>query len=131
MIPSEHTPKTSNSEPEEAKPIAEKEGEIVKSVLETFSFKGPMHPAVYEKINEKHIDKILDNSENEDKRGYNYAREGRFLKYGFSLVIVIVLVLLTAFLAKDNTDLYFKIIQILVLFGGGIGVGKGFLGKKR
>lgn len=61
-----------------------------------------MPPAVYEKINERHIDKLLENSEKEDLRGYSYAREGRFLKYGLTLVVIAVLILLTYFLAKDD-----------------------------
>jgi hypothetical protein len=123
-----------NSDKDEVKPKVLSPDEEIKEAMATFSataFRGPMHPAVYEKIDKDHIHKILDNAEKDDHRAFRYAKEGRLLKYGTFLIITIVFLLLTYFLVGTNTELYKDILEITILFAGGVGVGKGFLSKRR
>lgn len=83
---------------------------------------------VYEKINEKHIDKILEISEKDDERAFADSQSAR--KYSL-INLVIVLVFfggLTVFLVNKDVAVYQEILKIIIIFGGGFGSGFGFKG---
>ncbi|MEO1430980.1 MAG: hypothetical protein AAFV71_18340 [Cyanobacteria bacterium J06633_8] len=83
---------------------------------------------ISEKINEKHIDKILNIVEKDDERAFADSQSAR--KYSFfTLIIVLVFfVCLTVFLVNKDVAVYQEVLKIIVIFGGGFGSGIGFKG---
>ena len=122
--------KKEQSEPEQVQKIIEHLPPEEQSVLEGLmisssmtSTSSPIPPQILDKLNEKHIDRILDISDESDKREYTYKTKKE--KYTFYYVIlgIAVFVFLTVFLAKDKTDLFLDVVKIGAGFLGGLGLG--------
>jgi len=95
---------------------------------------GSMPNPLTEKINEKHIDKILDLSDKDDERKLNDVTQSR--RYGFAYVALFaaVFIFLTIFLANSNSPLYQELLKIIAIFAGGFGSGfgiKGYIDKDK
>ncbi|BAY83114.1 hypothetical protein NIES267_26000 [Calothrix parasitica NIES-267] len=83
---------------------------------------------ISEKINEKHITKILDIVEKDDERAFADTQSAR--KY-FLITLIIILVFfggLTVFLVNKDVAVYQELLKIIIIFGGGFGSGIGFKG---
>jgi hypothetical protein len=96
---------------------------------------GPSFPPFLKKINEEHITKILEITEEADKQSFQDASSER--KYGFAyfltlcLVFVSLFIFLTVYLADKDKELYKEILKIGVGFLSGIAAGYGLGVRKR
>lgn len=90
------------------------------------------HPLI-EKVNEKHIDKILESAEKQDERDYNMAVASNRYTLTYVLLFVGLILFFTWFFGKEDKTLYSHLITALVsliigAFGGynfGYNKGKG------
>ncbi len=86
---------------------------------------GPLPPQFLSKLNEKHIDKILDLSEKDDDRTFKDIQSSKKYMLTYVLIFSALFVFLTLFLVNENIDLYKEILKLLVVFAGGLGSGYG------
>lgn len=86
---------------------------------------GPMPNPLAEKINEKHIDKILDITEKDEERSFKDAGESRKFTLIYVLVFAVLFVFATVFLVGSDKDLYKEVIKLFAVFFGGLGSGFG------
>ena len=126
----------SKEEPTQSE-ILEKLPPDIKKVMEVgFSmqkFSGPLPSPLLDKISEKHIDKILDLSEKEDNRQYKDSQSSKILFLAYFMVLILLFVFLTIYLAQSNSELYMEILKLSVAFVGGLGGGfgiKSYIGSK-
>jgi hypothetical protein len=76
--------------------------------------------SIWQKISPNHISKMLDIEEHNQQR---------FLLVVCLSIFSLLLITLTIFLAPKNPDLYKDIVQILISFAGGSGLGYGLKGR--
>lgn len=88
-----------------------------------FMFSGRLPNPLADKIEPKHIDKILENVEKEDQREYKYANKRKNHETFYIVLFVLFMIFLIWFLAKDSPEIFDKILDIGVGFIGGIGGG--------
>jgi len=101
---------------------------IERSMSMVLSQRGPMHDLV-KKITSGHIDTVLLNSDNEDKRDRKERGAERWFKLGYYLLAVIVVGGLIIIFKNDREILSQLIIGILAFLGG---LGLGFsVGRNR
>lgn len=111
--------------PEEKKLIAES----FQLTMGSFS-SSPMTPII-KKLTPEHITKIIDSSEQSDKRQYRFALWSRGYLTLYILIGIGLFVFLTIYLSKNQADLYKSIVEVLVAFIGGFGVGTAYKSSKR
>lgn len=105
----------------------------VRKVIETtLSMRGisssSLISPISDKINEQHIDKILDIVEKDDERAFTDTQSAR--QY-FLITLIIVLGFfgsLTVFLVNKDVAVYQELLKIIIIFGGGFGSGFGYKG---
>jgi len=90
-------------------------GSISRSILSPFE----------SKINEKHIDKILELSDKDNERLYKDTQHSRKFRLIYLLIGVALFVFLTLFLVGKDTELFKEVIKLFVVFVGGMGTGYG------
>jgi hypothetical protein len=90
-------------------------GSISRSALSPFELK----------INEKHIDKILDIKEKYDDKIFKDTQQSRKFLLAYILIGVALFVFLTLFLVSNDKELFKDIIKLFIAFVGGIGAGYG------
>jgi predicted PurR-regulated permease PerM len=115
------------------KKLPSKEGKLISESFQLMMSgisPSPMAP-IYKKLTTEHIDKIIDYSENDERRHYKYAMWARFYTILYIIIGLGIFVFLTIYLSKDKTDIYMKIIEFLVLFVGGVGAGMSIRPPKR
>ncbi len=95
--------------------------------IETFmgSIAGPFVSPLESKLNEKHIDKILEIKEKYEDRVFKDTQQSRKFQLGYVLIGVSVFVFLTLLLVGKETELFKEIIKLFVAFVGGMGAGFG------
>lgn len=81
---------------------------------------------IEEKITEKHISYVLENSDKENIRNYNSGIHEKWFNAFVVLIAVVLIVFLTIYLAKDNSELYKYILTAVFSFLGGFGGGYGY-----
>lgn len=86
---------------------------------------GPLPPQILSKLNDKHIDKILELSEKDDERVFEDVRQSRKYTFTYFLVFVAIFIFITIYLVGNDTDLYKEILKIFAIFAGGFGGGYG------
>lgn len=86
---------------------------------------GPMPNPLAEKINEKHIDKILEIAEKDDERSFKDAGETRKFTLIYVLVFAALFIFSTVFLVGSDKELYKEVIKLFAVFLGGLGSGFG------
>lgn len=89
------------------------------------SISRPLLSPLESKINEKHIDKILEIKEKYGDNVFKDTQQSRKFQLVYVLIGVSVFVFLTLLLVGKDTDLFKEIIKLFVTFVGGIGVGFG------
>jgi hypothetical protein len=94
-------------------------------------FSGPMPNPLLEKIETKHIDKILEIVHEDQNIEYKDRQKERLFKIFVISMIAGLFVFLTIFLATNNIATYKEILIYILTFGGGTGVGFGFGKRKR
>ena len=133
----EKPPQESLEKPDEKKDRESGESVIDPEVLEKLppearrffefgmgSFSGPVfHPAT-KKINEGHIDKLLDSDEKDSQRQYKDRIWGRVFGVIYALIGVSLFVFATMYLADDK-ELYRDLLTKIIIFFGGGGLGYG------
>lgn len=135
LTPAEDGNKTEEEKSSEKNDIGPVEPELLKSlppeakkVLEigmSMQRFGPMPNPLAEKINEKHIDKILDIAEKDEERSFKGARESRKFTLIYVLVFAALFVFATVFLVGSDKELYKEVIKLFAVFLGGLGSGFG------
>ncbi|MEW6236486.1 MAG: hypothetical protein AB1656_13955 [Candidatus Omnitrophota bacterium] len=128
-----------NQEEKEEKSISEKDAEIVKNLppqireffLSITSSKQSAisHTDVFanklaEKMTEQHIDKILDSVREDNERQFRYANNQRNYNLIYVIISLLLFVFLTVYLVRDSAEIYYKILEIIALVFGGIGIGQ-------
>ncbi len=86
---------------------------------------GPVPNPISEKINEKHIQKILEIAEKDDERSFKDLKESRKYTLLYILVFAVLFIFTTVFLVGSDKDLYKEIIKLFSVFMGGLGGGFG------
>lgn len=108
--------------------------EVVRLGFSMQRISGPMQNPLISKINEKHIDKILELAEKEETNSYKDAQSSK--KYGvfYFTIILLFIVFLIVFLVGRDKSLLLSILEksayILGGFGGGYGL-KSYLDNKK
>ncbi len=119
--------------------------ELVSSFLAIQQRVGPAPSSVFTQINRQHMDKYLDivqrraDQTHEFRLGelelrkstQNLHRSNRVYYLVYFLVTVAILALAVVFLLPDHQDFLSQILQILVAFAGGIGVGHSLKSRKQ
>ena len=126
----ENTDKKSDSILEGLSPEATKDmPPDIKKVLEFSSMSmskvAPMQNPLADKINEKHIDKILELAEKDDERSFKDAGETRKFTLIYIIIFVALFIFLTIFLVGSDKELYKEVIKLFAIFLGGFGSGFG------
>jgi hypothetical protein len=108
--------------------------EPIKGLISSvFASRQPVFPPFMEKINEQHIDKVLDYSEKQDERDFTEAQSERRIAFIRFLVIVglfvFLFVFLTIYLVDRDKELYKDILKVALGALGGLAAGYG-LGKR-
>lgn len=86
---------------------------------------GPMPNPLTEKINERHIDKILEIAEKDDERSFEDAGAARKFTLIYVLVFAALFIFSTVFLVGSDKELYKEVIKLFAVFLGGLGSGFG------
>ena len=114
---------------EEAKILGDLPPEVKKHVEMAFSmqrYSGPMPNPLFEKINEKHIDKILELSEKDDANTFKDTQSSKLYSFLYFIITLAFICFVIFFLIdKDKTvllNLIEKAIYVLGGFGGGYGL---------
>ncbi len=132
--PEPETPDLALPEPVEAvlkevpPPQREKVRETFAALLQ---FQGPMPNPLLGKLTSEHLDKLIDGADKDNQRMYADRKEGRGQSKFLSVCgIVGFVVLCGLFLWAKQTQLLDKVIQVAVIFAGGLGAGLG-LARRR
>ncbi|HPX75415.1 MAG TPA: hypothetical protein PLW77_02405 [Bacteroidales bacterium] len=121
---------------QEAKVVKNSSPEIESILMQMQEFSGAMHvqDPVLSKINEKHIDKLLDIAQKEEDNSYKDAQSTKRYSLVYFILIVIFISFLIFYLADKDKSLLLAIIEkglyILGGFGGGYGF-KAYLDNKK
>lgn len=84
---------------------------------------GPvMHPWA-DKINDKHIHKILEITEKRDDQTHQEKSKSRWFKLAYVAIGAAIFVFLTIFMVGSHTEVYMKLLEYVVPFLGGVGGG--------
>jgi hypothetical protein len=86
---------------------------------------GPKPSPFAEKINEKHIDKILEIAEKDDQRSFEDSKESRKYTLRYVLVFAVLFVFSTIYLVSADKELYKEVVKLFAVFFGGFGSGFG------
>lgn len=115
---------------ESIKDIPEDKKEKVISVLrsESFGFMGTMPHPFTDKITSAHINKMIDNSLQEDGRDRKERNHIRFFQAGF-LIVGLIFVLVMVYLFRDKPEYVTNIIIGALAFASGIATGKSMKSK--
>ena len=113
-----------NVEPKSLKSLPPEAKKVLEMGMSMHRF-GPMPNPLAEKINEKHIDKILELAEKDEERSFKDAGETRKFTLMYVLVFAAIFVFSTVFLVGSDKDLYKEVIKLFAVFLGGLGSGFG------
>lgn len=111
--------------PEEKKLITES---FFQLTMGSFS-SSPISPII-KKLTPEHITKIIDSSDESDKRQYRFALWSRGYMTLYILIGIGLFIFLTIYLSKNQADLYKSIVEVLFAFLGGFGVGTAYKSSK-
>ena len=102
--------------------------EFVRVGMMSMQHNGPLPNPLIEKINEGHIDRIIDLAEKDGNLNYKDAGRSKCYTLVYTLIAVAVFVFVTVFLAKTNQELFKEILKLFAVFIGGLGSGFGLKG---
>lgn len=127
---SENLPKK-KEDPKEV--VAEEFKDVPLEVQRFFqsSYIGPAPNPLLDKLTSDHVSEIIAESREDNKRRYDFATSGRWIKLIYFFIGVVVVSLLTIFLLPYDSEMYFRVIELLVVFGGGYGVGNALPMKRK
>lgn len=100
--------------------------EVVRTGISMQRISGPMPNPLLSKINEQHIDKILDIADKEDTNSYNDAQSNKRYSLFYFLAFIGLFIFITIYLAKTDKELFIDILKIIISIAGGFGGGYGY-----
>ena len=100
--------------------------EVKKILFSLQAFSGPVFHPVTKKINEAHIDKLLDQAEKDSDRDFKDRTSTRRYSFAGFIVICLLFVFITYYLTSIDKDLYRDVIKVLIGLIGGFGGGFAF-----
>nr|VFK32369.1 MAG: hypothetical protein BECKMB1821I_GA0114274_103229 [Candidatus Kentron sp. MB]VFK75855.1 MAG: hypothetical protein BECKMB1821H_GA0114242_103329 [Candidatus Kentron sp. MB] len=86
---------------------------------------GPMPNPLAEKLNEKHIDKILELSAKSEEQSFKGRAQSRWFTLIYALLLAALFTFVTIFLVQADKDLYKEALKLFTVFIGGLGGGFG------
>lgn len=92
-----------------------------------------VHP-LFEKFNDRHIDKFLDGIQRDDDNAHRLQSTNRYFHLLYTALFLAAFVFLVIYLTPSNKDLLIDFMKLVVVFAGGLGSGfglKSHLDKKR
>ena len=111
--------------PEVLETLKPKLKELVEIGFHAQRYSGP-HPELVKKLTTDHIGEIINQSGKEDERQYKFVTHARIYNLIYTIIGVTIFVFLTFFFGKNDKELFIKIVEILVAFAGGFGIGVGY-----
>lgn len=96
---------------------------VVEIGMSMHRFPAP-HPLT-DKLNEKHIDKILELSAESEKRSFDETAQSRRFNLIYAVILAALFIFVTIFLVQADRDLYKEILKLFAVFLGGFGGGFG------
>jgi hypothetical protein len=104
-------------------------------VRETFAallqYHGPVPNPIFDKLTPAHVDKLIDGAAKDNERMYEDKRDGRKLEKFFVVIGVAAFLAISGlFLWAKQTGLLEKVIQIAVIYAGGVGTGVGLVKRR-
>jgi lipopolysaccharide export LptBFGC system permease protein LptF len=120
--PDEEKAKVMEDQLKELPPEAQ---QIIGMFMSRERYMGPPPNPIASKINEKHIDTLLANSEKESEREYKRSIHQKYFAAFIIMIFVLLFVFLTVWLSSYNRDLYMDVIKVVIGFLGGFGSGYG------
>ncbi|MDI6728064.1 MAG: hypothetical protein QMD44_03940 [Thermodesulfovibrionales bacterium] len=112
-------------EPEFLKKLPPEAKKVVEVGMMSMHRFGPMPHPFAEKINEKHIDKILELAEKDDERTFKDIGQSRKFTLVYLIIFACLFIFTTIFLVGSDKELYKEIIKLFAVFLGGLGSGFG------
>jgi hypothetical protein len=100
----------------------------VSAIMQFSSFKGPSGALLFEKFNDGHVTKFLDQIEKHDEREFKFSLDSK--KKNFILIMVSIvgilglIIFFTLKLSTNNPTLYKDLMNLLI--GAGLGFAGGF-----
>ncbi|MDX9695973.1 MAG: hypothetical protein RBT49_09300 [Bacteroidales bacterium] len=82
------------------------------------------HP-IFDKFNEKHIDKFLDYTQKDDDNLYKLKSSNRWFYLLYTLLGLGFFIFLITFLLPIDREIFIEILKLTVAFAGGVGSGYG------
>ncbi len=92
---------------------------------------GGISNPLFDKFNDSHIDKYLDYIQRDDDHEFELRKSNRYFQLVYLIIAGGILIGLAYFLIPNNQDLFVKIVEFIVLFGGGMGTGWGLASHKK
>lgn len=94
-----------------------------KSVLTDMA--DPIDVKIAEKINEKHIDKMLESAEKDNELSFRDTAQARKYNVLYLIIFAALFIFTTIYLVGMDKELYKEILKLLAIFLGGLGSGFG------
>ncbi len=104
---------------------------ITMAMMQQTSTRGIIGHPLFEKFNEKHIDKFLDYSQRDDDNEFKYKSTNRWFYLLYSILGISLFVFLVIFLLPNDRELLIDIFKLIIVFGGGLGSGYGLKSLRR
>ncbi len=102
----------------------------VQNILGVSIRQSPLPPEFWKNINSEHISSVIKNSEEENKRSFEYASTNRWFVMGIIAMCLIAFGLFTWFMIfMQKDDIFSSTIEKLLYFGAGLLAGKGLFRK--
>ena len=101
---------------------------VVRSLEASFTAirrSGPAYHPIFDKFEPEHVAQFLDHSRERDRDEARFNRSGRWFRVLYTAIGIGVFVFLTALLLPEQSDLYYKLLQGLGVFGAGLAGGYG------
>jgi len=130
IIPAQDTP---GSPPFDPGNMDDMPPQIIKQVSAFMGMFGsmpsPLANPLFDKMNDAHIDKFIDNLQRDDDNAYELKKSNRWFYIFLVVFLVLVMLWLITYLKSTDMALLLTILQILLALVGGFGAGYG-VGKR-
>lgn len=106
----------------------------VETVLSTQKSATPLPSTLADKINEQHIEKVLELTAQEDTRRYMETLQRRRYRLIYMILGIICFAAMGFLMVGKHTELFKEIVKLFFVFTGGIGTGyalKSYFEKKK
>lgn len=112
--------------------IPQEERRRVHSIMmgESYSF-GRLPSPIEEKLTAEHIGRLIELGDRDSERMYQDSLQGRRYSLAYALLAVLLFVFLVIFLSQANPTLLTDLVQHVVVFAGGAGLGYGYSERRR